>query len=795
MKRTNHRESETSGWWLMVLVTIMLLLTTAPTWAQSSDQEPKTDTVSEEPAESDDTDEESEPAASFYGVTTVTVTGSEIDTFKVAPPVIVIDAQEIEQQMPNNAADLLRTQPGVDLNGVGPNQARPIIRGQRGLRVLFLENGLRMNNARRQSDFGEITGLVDIDNVQTMEVVRGPASVLYGSDAIGGVLNLITQTPPMGPGSEFQFGFGVRASTADEQAKITAGIDGHSGALSYRLFGSYRDTSDYDAPAGSFGDIRLEQDTPVIDTGIQDDSISGQIGWLFHDRHSIYGRFNRYRAGETGFGFVPGEAIGDDSGFRIRIRYPFQDFDRFTVGYDAADLDTAIADTTDVKVYYQQNQRELQNDIFINIGPAFGPGPDSSVESETLNFSDISTWGLRGSFTKNAGQRNLVTYGVEYYDDDSYNTDFSTTTTTLRANFPISFICGPAGATPPPPFECEFVDTDDVANAPNAENTSAGVFLQDEWFATNRLNLTGGLRYSTVDTKANPTPGWDTTGLDFSDDGVVGSINFSFAATEALRIVGGYGTAFRAPNIIERLFNGLTPEGAGYQILNPDLKSETSKNYDFGLKYRRARAYFEAIYFNTEIDDAIIQYSLTDEEIGMLPEDVQDEIDQAGVSFVVQQRNAEVYKVDGFEISGGYRFDMGIALGANYTTLDGQAVFGGPAASPVGDTYSSKIAGFVRYDQPRGRFWAEYRVRHNGEQDLFVDDGTAPGPLGEVLPAFTVHTLAGGVNLFENQRQGHALTLMVDNFTNALYAEFSNATFFRPESKRNYIASYRLRLK
>ena len=101
--------------------------------------------------------------------------------------------------MPNNAADLLRDQPGVDVNGVGVNQARPVIRGQRGLRVLFLEDGLRMNNARRQTDFGEITGLVDVDDVSSVEVVRGPMSVLYGSDAIGGVLNLVTKRRAFSP--------------------------------------------------------------------------------------------------------------------------------------------------------------------------------------------------------------------------------------------------------------------------------------------------------------------------------------------------------------------------------------------------------------------------------------------------------------------------------------------------------------------------------------------------------------------------------------------------------------------
>ena len=119
-----------------------------------------------------------------------------------------------------------------------------------------------MNNARRQSDFGEATGLVDIDNVETVEVVRGPASVLYGSDAIGGVLNLITKVPVAGSGNNFGFSLGLRFSSADEQTKANVDVFGNSEKLSYSLGGSFRSAEDYDAAVGDFGDITLEQNDP-----------------------------------------------------------------------------------------------------------------------------------------------------------------------------------------------------------------------------------------------------------------------------------------------------------------------------------------------------------------------------------------------------------------------------------------------------------------------------------------------------------------------------------------------------
>jgi outer membrane receptor protein involved in Fe transport len=259
--------------------------------------------------------------------------------------------------------------------------------------------------------------------------------------------------------------------------------------------------------------------------------------------------------------------------------------------------------------------------------------------------------------------------------------------------------------------------------------------------------------------------------------------------------VASYATAFRAPNIIERLFNGITPEGLGFQILNPFLESENSDNIDVGIKVLTANAFFEAIYFDNEIDNAIIQHTMTDEEIAALPPEVQEEIDQAAVDFVVQQRNADVFKVDGIEIAGAYRFRNGLSLGGNFTSLDGEAEIGGPATDPTGDTFEEKWTGFLRYDQPRGRYWAEYRVRHNAESDQELDPGALVPPVGPVLPSFTIHNLAGGVVLFDSDRFEHNLGVVIANASDELYAEFSNASFFRPQSERNIVGTYRLRFK
>lgn len=763
---------------------VLAFLLPALTWPLLADEAAATATpapadpaASATPAPPTDPAKPAEEMPSFFATTTVTAVGREVDTFEVATPVTVISTQEIERRAPNNAADLLREQPGVDVNGVGPNQARPVIRGQRGLRVLFLEDGLRMNNARRQTDFGEITGLVDLDTVSSVEVVRGPASVLYGSDAIGGVLNLVTKLPsslsstPIGGGAELRYG------TAAEQKRASLSLAGGIGRFSYMVNGAKREASDYDAPAGRFGAIHLTDSVPVLDSGVDDHNLFARLGWNLTDSQTLGVRYSTYHADQTGFGYMDPALIGGDTSALVRILYPYQDFDRATLSYDHSALSSLLADSFQLRGYYQVNERELVNDIDINIGPIFPGAPDSSVAADSTNYTKLKTAGMRAEAIKVAGTRQVLTYGFEYYRDDSFNTDFSTTTTSIRFPFP--------------PFLAKSVTTDGIANSPNAINESWGVFAQDEITLGDKLKLSAGARYQDVATRAKSTPGWDIANLDFDDDAFVGAATLTYQVTDYLNLLGSYGRAFRAPNIIERLFNGPTPEGSGFQILNSDLTSETSDNYDLGMKYRRQNAFFEAVFFHNEIKDGIIQDFLAPEEIAALPAALQARINASGARFVVQERNVDRLRYEGLEVALGYRHASGLTVGGNYTHITGKRVT--QSAAPVEDQYSDKISAYLRYEQPKGRFWAEYRVRHNGSEKVNLEAGEPLPAVGDTLPAFTIHTLSGGVTLYERGRFAHVLQLTIENLTDELYAEFSNASFFRPEMGRNVVASYRLR--
>lgn len=678
---------------------------------------------------------------------TVTATRTPREVFKTPTPVTVLDRSTIRQKTPNNAADLFRDVPGLDVNGVGVSQVRPSIRGQRGQRILLLEDGMRLNNSRRQQDFGEIPALLDVSAIQSIEVVRGPASVLYGTDAIGGVVNMITRTPVE---DGFHGTVGYKHGSVEGQNRGYGRFFGRLGNLDLQAGFTARDAGVYEAPSGTFGGIRLANDTPVLDTGVRDHSLDLRVGYQLSARNAMWVKYEGYKADDAGFGFVDPAAY-DPGSAEIRIRYPNQDFWKATVGYGIKNVSTPLLDRVDLVAYTQGNKRTLTLDINTPFGPDAPPGAGLMVASQ--NYTDLRTTGFRLEAKTLAGQRALLTYGLDYFRDRSENTDYSKTTI--------------VGFGPP------MVDESNASNVPNATYQSLGAFAQGEIEIVPRASLVLGARYQGINAKTRATPDWDGTPAEKSDHTVVGAANAIVEVTRGLSVVASVGRAFRAPNIIEWFFEGPTPEGSGYQVSNPDLTAETSFNVDLGLRYRNAWLAAETFVFRNKIFDGI-RIAPVGEEIDGLPAFRNVNVDELLYRGV--ETSATVFLPQGFSVSGGY------------TYLDSKDVL--EPNNPVGETFATKITGSVRYDAPGDRFWAAYDVRHNGDQK---DVALGTNPIGDILPSFTVHDLRAGVTVFQGASGvSHRVGLTVANLTNELYAEFSNASFFRPEPKRNLFITYEL---
>jgi len=676
------------------------------------------------------------------GQVTITATRTVKDVFDSPVAVSVIDSATMHRKLPNTAVDAFRELPGLDITGVGTNQARPMVRGLGGQRILLLEDGLRLNNSRRQQDFGELPAIAGITGIDRVEVVRGPASVLYGTDAIGGVVNIITADLPSSGSDGVRGWAGFRYSTADEQQTPSAGLQGRAGRFAFRASGAYRDTRAYDAPSGTFGDIKLDQDVKVNDTGVRDYSFNGVAGWDLGKSQSLFARAERYTARDAGFGYVANADMGATDAPSIQITYPDQDVARYSLGWRALALKSAVADRVEVTTYLQNNTRHLNLDVFIPFGR--GLPPTAGVSSQQRNWTDLSTVGFRAEASKVIGDRTVLTYGADAFHDRSENTDSSLTVVT--------------GFGPPQS------QASNRPQIPNATFRSAGLFAQSDVRVVDRVSVIVGARVQDVLAKTRETPNLTGPLVESRDRTAVGTANLLVRAATGLNLIGSVGRGFRSPNLVERFFEGPTPEGSGYQSSNLELEPETSLNVDLGARWRRAGLFAEAFVFQNDVHDGIA-IEATGDSVNGLP--------------AYRNVNVDRLRYRGVELAAGARAFDAVDLSANYTRLQGKNV--SDPTSPVGATYLRKAV-FDAAWRPVDRLRLGYTLRHNGEQKDVIIGSSA---VGDVIPSFTVHDIRAEASLFERGRNRTSLVFGVHNLTDELYAEFANASFFRPEPRRN----------
>ncbi len=676
----------------------------------------------------------------------VTATRTESSVLRTAVPMLVIDSTTLRADYPNGIGDVFKNLPGVDVTGVGPNQVRLMIRGQRGQRILLAEDGMRLNNARRQQDFGELAAISDVNGLQRVEVVRGPASVLYGTDAIGGVVNQLTLgTPGRGRSGVSGTSF-YRYNEADGQDAGHLRVAGREGAFGFAISTSHRVARAYRAPAGSFGALTLANDTEVRDSGVQDRSHAAQFAVDLGARQTVALKLSRYDARDAGYGYVDPLALGDSSGTVIRLLYPEQTVDRAVLSYTATSLGSRFADKLAVTVSNGRNDRVFSQALDIPFTPRAG------MTIRDRNVTRMLSDGLRVEATKVSGAGHVFIYGADWYRDRSSNADSSVTR---------MYGFGPPSTT-----------TSTTPNLPNAWFSTGGVFAQGRFNVAERVELGAGLRAQAIRSETQETDGLpaERAGVAASANALVGQLSGIYRVQEGLNLVASVGRAFRAPNLIERYFEGTTTDGSGYQLATPDLAPETSLNVDLGVKIRRARFYGEITVFVNTIDDAIriIEADTT-------------------VSGFDGYRNANIDRLrdTGIEALAEWQLGRGFSVLGYVSTLDSKNV---DTETSVGDSYGSKLGGELGWLSSNGRYGLRYDVRHQGERKDVILSGS---PIGDRLPAFTTHAVRTTVRLPGIVGVQPTLDLAVTNLTNELFSEASNTGFFRPEARRSVMAAVR----
>lgn len=236
---------------MRISVAVVGALAPAATFAQETRR--PVDSVRNAPPYHDST--KNAPRAQTLG--TVRVTAVQGSGLTLARPATVLEGRALDRRLAPSIAATIAGEPGVTSRSNGPMATQPVIRGLTGDRVLVLEDGQRTGDIATTAPDHAVT--IDPMTARRVEVIRGPAGLLFGSNSLGGVVNVVRDDVPTERASR-RLGGSVsgQGESVNDGGVLHGTVQGGVGALAYRVGGSWRTAGDTRAPQGAlpFSDVR-----------------------------------------------------------------------------------------------------------------------------------------------------------------------------------------------------------------------------------------------------------------------------------------------------------------------------------------------------------------------------------------------------------------------------------------------------------------------------------------------------------------------------------------------------------
>ncbi len=671
-----------------------------------------------QPAEENREPQEPRKTPTLLEEVIVTATRTAKTLFDAPNTAQVLTARDVqERRLSRTVPDVLKETPGVMVQKTSHGQGSPFIRGFTGFRTLMLIDGIRLNNSVFRDGPNQYWNTVDPFTIDRMEIVKGPGSVLYGSDAVGGTVNVFTRGPE-------GYGEGLRSSRRLYYRYSTA-EDSHVGRFDLDLTrdhrfglhvgGSLKDFGDVEAGGAVGRQPRTGYDEWDADLKFEYFLDPDSTLTLAHQRVT---QDNAWRTHKTIYGISwQGTTVGNELERSLDLER------RLTyLQYHTEDRGTFIDAATATLSYHVQQEEQVR----VRTGDRYDrQGFDVATLGASVQLETPSTIGR-------------WTYGLEYYRDDvdsfADKLDADGTVTSSEIQGPV---------------------------ADDAAYDLLGVFIQDDVPLHERFDLILGARYTYAEADAakvkDPETG-DPTSVAGNWDTVVGSARVLVRMDERERwhLFGGVAQGFRAPNLsdLTRLDTARTNE---IETAAPDLDPERFISYEIGVKSQAENFSGQFAYFYTTISDMIVR-TPTGNII-----DGNDE---------VTKKNAGDGFIHGVELSSSYRLHpQWSALGC-FAWTDGE-VDTFPTSDPIVVREPidrimppTGILG-IRWERPDAGCWVEALVTVAARQDdLSTRDAADTQRIPpDGTPGYTVFTLRGGWEIRENL----TVSAAVENITDEDY--------------------------
>jgi iron complex outermembrane receptor protein len=211
----------------------------------------------------------------------VTANPLRVGATDLAQAAVVLSGDDLARRISSSLGETLAEQPGLSSSFFGPRASRPIIRGLAGERVLMLQNGVSALDVSGLSPDHSVA--IEEILADQVEVLKGPSTLLYGSGAVGGVVNVVDGRIPVALEPGWSGVAELRGETVDQERSGAARVDGQTGAFGLHAHGYYRETDDYDIPGYTWSrdarrEAEAEGEEPNLTRGTVENSDSETKG-------------------------------------------------------------------------------------------------------------------------------------------------------------------------------------------------------------------------------------------------------------------------------------------------------------------------------------------------------------------------------------------------------------------------------------------------------------------------------------------------------------------------------------
>ncbi len=620
---------------------------------------------------------------------TVSATRTERATDEVPATVSVIEDDEIERQLAFDIKDLIRYEPGVSVSTSPARFGNSgfTIRGIEGNRVLIQIDGVRVPDAFSIGSFSNAgRDLVDLDSLKSVEILRGPASTLYGSDALGGVVSYYTKDPAdylKETGGEPYFDVKTAFASADEEWKngftVAAGPGRWQGLLQYvRRDGHEQDNKGENDSRGNLRTTPNPQDT-------ESDNWLGKLVFAANAGNTF--KLILDKLDETvetkvlnAIGNMVSSVrtttnlIGDDGNERQRL----------SLEHDYHNADARWIQNAHWLIYTQDGevtQHTEENQFNSSMGGSQRLRVRDFLFEQEMLGGELQ---LQSDWTSGAADHSLL-YGVELS---------ITETSQRRDGTEFNLTAGTSSTTVGP-------DIFPVRDFPTSDTLLAGLFIQDEiaW-GNGRFILTPALRYDYYKLEPDPdtifiedNPG--ITSVDINDSALSPKLGALYKFNSGLSLYGQYAEGFRAPPFNDANI-GFTNLQFGYTAIpNADLEPETSQGIELGLRGGNARGRFDIAAFYNRYEDFIDSLSLL-----TCPGDPRCVPDL----LTFQSVNLDRVRIFGLEASGAWELNKRITVKGSLAFAEGDNL---ESDEPLNSIDPFKLVLGLQYQAPGQRYGGE----------------------------------------------------------------------------------------